>query len=146
MMCVSNLTDNESDATRHRTPFHFTGFHGGCNHYETMRLPPSGCHPKLSKLLHISPYHHRNEHVKHEYSFHVRLPEYCDFESLFQSFRGKWPKYMGGPTPEELARAGFIYLGEGDKVKCFSCGVAHHEWEQKWSPDCHYLPLVGPLH
>ena len=46
----------ERDATRYRTPFHFTGFYGGCPPpRETMRLPPYGCHIKLSKLLRISP-------------------------------------------------------------------------------------------
>ncbi len=141
----------ESDATRHRTPFDIIC---GCHpSQQTLRLPPYGCHVKLSKLLHISPYPHRGESAQYEYSFPVRLPEYSDYESRIQTFRGKWPKYLGGPTPEELARAGFFYLGEGDKVKCFSCGVSLHEWEKKdsaylehvrWSPDCHYVPLVGP--
>jgi hypothetical protein len=143
----------QSDATRYRTPFHFTGFRGGCPPPKNnMLLPPYGCHAKLSTVLQISPYPYRNQPVQDEYSFPVRLPEYSDYESRIQSFRGKWPKYLGGPTPEDLARAGFFYLGEGDKVKCFSCGVSLHEWEQKdsayleharWSPECHYLPLVG---
>uniref|UniRef100_A0A8C9FLU8 RING-type E3 ubiquitin transferase n=1 Tax=Pavo cristatus TaxID=9049 RepID=A0A8C9FLU8_PAVCR len=28
-----------------------------------------------------------------------------------------------------LARAGFVYTGEGDKVKCFSCHVTVEGWE-----------------
>ncbi|PKU47518.1 baculoviral iap repeat-containing protein 1 [Limosa lapponica baueri] len=43
-----------------------------------------------------------------------------------------------------LAKAGFFYTGEGDKVQCFNCGRCLHEWEEgedpmeshaKWFPE-----------
>lgn len=33
-------------------------------------------------------------------------------------------------SPEKLARAGFVYTKEGDKVKCFKCGVTRSSWQQ----------------
>ncbi|XP_066916498.1 E3 ubiquitin-protein ligase XIAP-like [Clytia hemisphaerica] len=55
-----------------------------------------------------------------------------------------WPQtaYI---EPIELARAGFIYSGTGDAVKCYKCGVSLRNWEpndnawaehEKWSPNC----------
>ena len=50
--------------------------------------------------------------------------------------------------PWDLSAAGFYYLGTGDNVKCYRCGIPLHNWEptdtpwgehQKWSPMC---PLV----
>lgn len=47
-----------------------------------------------------------------------------------------------------LARAGFVYTGEGDKVKCFSCHVTVEGWEpgdsaidrhKNLSPDCRFI-------
>ncbi|XP_078375493.1 uncharacterized protein LOC144658879 [Oculina patagonica] len=48
----------------------------------------------------------------------------------------------------DLAAAGFYYLGTGDSVKCYKCGIPLHNWDltdtpwgehKKWSPMC---PLV----
>lgn len=122
---------------------------------DAVRVKPDGCECDVTRyrgLLGISPYLHRAEVRRVEYSFPTSSPEYCHFKSRFQTFKDKWPKYLPGPTPEDLARAGFFYLGEGDKVKCFCCGVSIYEWEQKdsayleharWSPTCPFLPLVG---
>jgi hypothetical protein len=61
-----------------------------------------------------------------------------------------------------MAQAGFYFVGEGDKVKCFSCGVTHQGWQQgdrpslvhaRISPNCplvqgsdtHNLPLPLPV-
>ena len=50
--------------------------------------------------------------------------------------------------PVDLAAAGFYYLGTGDSVKCYRCGIPLHNWDptdtpwgehQKWKPQC---PLV----
>ncbi|XP_061214079.1 E3 ubiquitin-protein ligase XIAP [Neopsephotus bourkii] len=47
-----------------------------------------------------------------------------------------------------LARAGFVYTGEGDKVKCFSCHTTVEGWEpgdsavqrhKKLSPNCKFI-------
>ena len=88
-----------------------------------------------------------------EYPLLIALPEYCTYDRRLQSFRGKWPKYLRGPLPEEFARSGFVYHGEGDKVQCFSCGVKLHYWEPldsaykehaRWFSQCQYLMIVRP--
>ena len=52
-----------------------------------------------------------------------------------------------------LARAGFLYTGEGEKVMCPWCGVVLTEWEvfddphiehRKWSPQCKFIDMVYP--
>uniref|UniRef100_A0A3B3ZP33 RING-type domain-containing protein n=1 Tax=Periophthalmus magnuspinnatus TaxID=409849 RepID=A0A3B3ZP33_9GOBI len=51
-------------------------------------------------------------------------------------------------TPAELAKAGFYYLGQGDRVACFSCGGQLSNWEpgdravsehQRHYPNCRYV-------
>ena len=88
-----------------------------------------------------------------KFPLRITLPEYCTYDRRLQTFRGKWPKYLRGPLPEEFARSGFVYHGEGDKVQCFSCGVKLHYPEHldsaykehtRWSPQCKYLMIVGP--
>lgn len=50
--------------------------------------------------------------------------------------------------PLDLSAAGFYYLGTGDSVKCYRCGIPLHNWDptdtpwgehKKWAPMC---PLV----
>uniref|UniRef100_A0A8C5DC72 Baculoviral IAP repeat-containing protein 2-like n=1 Tax=Gouania willdenowi TaxID=441366 RepID=A0A8C5DC72_GOUWI len=52
-------------------------------------------------------------------------------------------------TPTELAKAGFYYLGQGDRVACFSCGGQLNNWEpgdravsehQRHYPNCRFQP------
>ena len=40
----------------------------------------------------------------------------------------QWPKYMH-PTSKDLAKAGFYYLGESDRVRCFTCGLVLRNWK-----------------
>ncbi|GAB5577005.1 baculoviral IAP repeat-containing protein 3 [Prionailurus iriomotensis] len=47
-------------------------------------------------------------------------------EARLHSFKS-WP--LTFPLPEQLARAGFYYLGPGDKVACFACGGRLSNWE-----------------
>ncbi|XP_054665463.1 baculoviral IAP repeat-containing protein 1 isoform X2 [Grus americana] len=51
-----------------------------------------------------------------------------------------------------LAKAGFFYTGEGDKVQCFNCAGCLKEWEKgedpmkehaKWFPDSNCLEVLG---
>ena len=72
------------------------------------------------------------------------------FEQRLKTFYN-WPKQMI-PDKYALAKAGFLYTGEGDKVMCFRCGVGVCDWERtdgawkehkKWSPNCDYLKMVG---
>lgn len=64
------------------------------------------------------------------------------------SFRG-WPTQRT-LRPDDLCKAGFFYLGEGDKCRCFYCGNTLLKWDPeddpllehaKWFPDCAWLKL-----
>ncbi|NXL41511.1 XIAP ligase, partial [Podilymbus podiceps] len=56
---------------------------------------------------------------------------------------------LGCPLPASaLARAGFVYTGEGDRVKCFSCHTTVEGWapgdsaverHKKLSPNCRFI-------
>ena len=79
--------------------------------------------------------------------------EKCDrvfYEDRLKTFEN-WPKQMT-PDKYSLARAGFYYTGEGDKVTCFACKLSLGHWERddealiehnKWSANCAYLKIVG---
>lgn len=65
-----------------------------------------------------------------------------------QSF-DNWPlRYM---DPRELAKAGFYYMGEDDKVRCFECNVEICQWlegddpmvdHQRWSGRCRFIRKI----
>ncbi|NP_001082290.1 baculoviral IAP repeat-containing protein 7-A [Xenopus laevis] len=59
-----------------------------------------------------------------------------------------WPRTCPQPSPVEMARSGFYYLGPGDRVQCFSCGGVLRSWEpgdrpdtehRKFFPSCTFL-------
>ncbi|KAJ1058260.1 hypothetical protein K5549_020101, partial [Capra hircus] len=67
-----------------------------------------------------------------------------NYEARIITF-GTW---MYSVNKEQLARAGFYALGEGDKVQCFHCGGGLNDWKPsedpweqhaKWFPGCKYL-------
>ena len=56
------------------------------------------------------------------------------------TFRG-WP--LSSPSPEDLARAGFFFLGRQDEVECAFCGTQVYDWQpddepshRRWHPHC----------
>ncbi|XP_061818857.1 baculoviral IAP repeat-containing protein 2 [Nerophis lumbriciformis] len=66
-------------------------------------------------------------------------------QDRLDSFRG-WSLTI--ITPAELAKAGFCYLGPGDRVGCFSCGGQLSNWEpgdraacehQRHYPNCRFV-------
>lgn len=74
---------------------------------------------------------------------------FTSYSSRLKSFE-KWPKQMK-PTGQELAHAGFYYLGSGDSVRCFHCRVQLYNWETKdhaiiehkrLSPLCKFVEMV----
>ncbi|XP_063405365.1 uncharacterized protein LOC134688515 isoform X2 [Mytilus trossulus] len=79
-----------------------------------------------------------------------KSPKYKEFESLESrkaSFYG-WPHLSNQSFTLELAEAGFFYTGNGDIVRCFSCGGCLQHWQQSenypipwiehlmWFPHC----------
>ncbi|KAM4797189.1 baculoviral IAP repeat-containing protein 2 [Rhinophrynus dorsalis] len=66
-------------------------------------------------------------------------------EARINTFKS-WP--LTFLTPSELAKAGFYYIGPGDKVACFSCDGKLNNWEPKDNamsehrrhfPDCPFV-------
>ncbi|XP_043547057.1 baculoviral IAP repeat-containing protein 2 [Chiloscyllium plagiosum] len=67
------------------------------------------------------------EDVSHQ----LRYPQYstamCSEEMRLRTFQN-WPSYSS-LIPAELAKAGFYYTGEEDRVACFVCGGKLSNWE-----------------
>lgn len=81
-------------------------------------------------------------------NFYPQCPWMISYQNRKKSFN-RWPPQMK-QKPEALAKSGFFYTHEGDKVKCFYCGVSLIHWEsfdnvnqehKKWSPFCKYLEM-----
>ncbi|XP_067890182.1 baculoviral IAP repeat-containing protein 2 isoform X2 [Heterodontus francisci] len=77
---------------------------------------------------------------------HPRHPEMQSYDTRLQTFL-RWP-VRNFIQPEQLARAGFYYVGQNDDVKCFYCDGGLRSWEAgddpwvehaKWFPRCEYL-------
>ncbi|WAR09187.1 DIAP1-like protein, partial [Mya arenaria] len=79
----------------------------------------------------------------------ITEPKYRDWENentRLMSFRG-WPAQMS-QIPRQLVDAGLLYMGEGDRCKCYWCGGELYDWEPehnpwvehaKWFPQCGYV-------
>ncbi|XP_042335364.1 E3 ubiquitin-protein ligase XIAP isoform X2 [Sceloporus undulatus] len=71
-------------------------------------------------------------------------PSMADYETRIKTF-ATWNYLV---SKEQLARAGFYSIGNGDNVVCFHCGGGLQEWKAyedpwqqhaKWFPGCKYL-------
>ncbi|XP_076549096.1 baculoviral IAP repeat-containing protein 7-B isoform X1 [Osmia lignaria lignaria] len=76
-------------------------------------------------------------------------PEYASYDARLRTFE-TWPKSMP-QTKEQLADAGFYYIGKGDQTLCYHCGGGLKDWEPeddpweqhaKWFSKCYYLLMV----
>lgn len=84
------------------------------------------------------------------FGYNVKEPKYFFYEDRLETFQN-WPRQIW-PDKFSIAQAGFYYTGQGDIVKCFTCGVRLHQWltkdtalaeHRKWSPHCVFLKIVG---
>lgn len=82
------------------------------------------------------------------YAYHPIESRYIDEKERIKTFVD-WPMYMR-PTSEELAGAGFYYLGTADRVCCFCCGVTLRNWKltdtaimehQRHAPHCLFINI-----
>ncbi|XP_048236832.1 baculoviral IAP repeat-containing protein 2-like [Haliotis rufescens] len=60
-------------------------------------------------------------------------PQYQHLQARLDSFVD-WPRRYVPKTPEELAAAGFFYIGSADRVTCFQCGITLRDWEEEHDP------------
>lgn len=53
-------------------------------------------------------------------------PQFASANARLATFK-EWPTDKR-PTPSALVAAGFFYVCDGDKTKCWCCGGGLHEW------------------
>ena len=83
-------------------------------------------------------------------SLPISLENYGLEADRIRSFVG-WP-LNESVHPEQLARVGFVYTGEGSLVQCFQCGVRYRNWlkgdiplsvHQRCNPRCAFLQTLS---
>ncbi|KAK6168965.1 hypothetical protein SNE40_020109 [Patella caerulea] len=61
------------------------------------------------------------------YSQSIIMHPYNIEQNRYETFRSQWPS-SAAVTPDELAKAGFKYIGPGDRVKCVFCHGILSNW------------------
>ncbi len=70
---------------------------------------------------------------------------YADYDDRLLSFVPNWPLNRS-QKPTELAEAGFYYMGESDRTKCFFCYGGLWQWEPEddpWEQHAMHHPMCG---
>ena len=111
--------------------------------------PPPPSRPPTQRQLVIG-----TDEIGHSVIDYYYLPVKClgkiGFQTRLKTF-DDWPRYLPGPSPRDLARAGFVYSQVGDKVTCFCCGITLKYWEKdddafvehvRFSPSCRFARMV----
>ncbi|XP_065906401.1 baculoviral IAP repeat-containing protein 2-like isoform X2 [Dysidea avara] len=79
----------------------------------------------------------------------INAENYRSEAERIRSFVG-WP-LNESVHPEQLAKVGFVYTGEGSLVQCFQCGVRYRNWlkgdiplsiHQRYNPWCAFLHML----
>ena len=88
--------------------------------------------------------HSVNPHMR---SREARMQTFLDHSTV-------WPAHRIRASPQQIVDAGFFYLGNRDRVKCWYCNGGLQNWERddvpweehaKWFPMCEYvLQQKGP--
>uniref|UniRef100_A0A8C4S8X1 RING-type E3 ubiquitin transferase n=1 Tax=Erpetoichthys calabaricus TaxID=27687 RepID=A0A8C4S8X1_ERPCA len=91
--------------------------------------------------------------MRGERTENVPLAPLCVSNPVMQLYEERLATFINWPTripvrPDQLAKAGFYYVGRNDDVKCFCCDGGLRCWESgddpwvehaKWFPRCEYL-------
>lgn len=71
-----------------------------------------------------------------------REPDWLCYNNRLNSFNSNWKmKYI---TPQQMAGAGFYYVGPRDRVKCLFCSIELDHWEPTDDPMSEHK-RVSPL-
>nr|CAB3225580.1 ZF(RING)-14 zinc finger protein [Phallusia mammillata] len=75
-------------------------------------------------------------------------PHMRNEDTRLETYDHRWPTSQVNATPRQIAAAGFFYLGERDRVKCWYCNGGLQNWDPqdepwtehaKWFPTCEFL-------
>ncbi|XP_078492411.1 zinc finger protein [Ciona intestinalis] len=98
--------------------------------------PPDPSESEQRELELMFPCQHPvNSHMRHN-------------DSRVVTFDSRWPKNKTQATVQQIAKAGFFYLGDRDRVKCWYCNGGLQNWDPddepwtehaKWFPTCEFL-------
>ena len=61
----------------------------------------------------------------------------------FQTFDDRWPAAQLRASPRQIARAGFFFLGDRDRVKCWYCNGGLQNWDpddEPWTEHAKWFP------
>ena len=81
---------------------------------------------------------------------HPSHPHLKDEDARLQTFGPNWPHHHHNLSPRKTSKAGFFWLGQGDRVKCYYCDGGLSRWKTdddvfvepaKWFPHCE-LPIA----
>ena len=60
------------------------------------------------------------------------LCPYFELEATrISTFSDAWPYWVNNLSPEQMAKAGFLYRGSDDRTICFFCGLCLYQWGDK---------------
>ena len=65
-----------------------------------------------------------------------------------ETFDYRWPSTRVRATPPQIAKAGFYFLGERDRVKCWYCNGGLQNWEpmdEPWREHAKWFPTYVAL-
>jgi hypothetical protein len=78
-------------------------------------------------------------------------PDNSSYDQRLNTFNKGWTSSV---KPKHLAAAGFYFIGIGDCVKCFRCGLGLNHWlrtdnawqeHSRWEPSCQFVSKIkGP--
>ena len=77
---------------------------------------------------------------------------YFKYDDRILTFKNLWPK-THSMKAEDLAKAGFVYTGEGEKVSCPWCNIVLTDWDpfdeaflehRRHSPQCDFILMLFP--
>ncbi|XP_039274671.2 baculoviral IAP repeat-containing protein 7-B-like [Styela clava] len=78
---------------------------------------------------------------------HPANPHMREYQFRLSTFDQNWPNRIRA-TPEQIAKAGFFFLGDKDRTKCFYCNGGLQNWEEndepftehaRWFPGCEFV-------